>query len=229
MLAPQTDSNLHSITPTLDTIRVLLVDDHPAVRLGLRNLIDDQPDMAVVAEAAGVRQALAEPGTPADVAVLDYDLGPGPDGLYLATCLRELGPQPRVLIYSAFTDSALAVTAILAGADGLLGKDALADVLCTAIRKLARGHHYLPAVTPSVARAMASRLDPCDEAVFGMLLAGVESETIAERLGLSPDQLHARRTEILRRLKGERAWHITGAHAPLDYDRPLRRADRWAA
>jgi DNA-binding NarL/FixJ family response regulator len=208
-------------------IRVLLVDDHPAVRLGLRSLIDDQPDMTVVAEASGIGQALARLDTPVDVAIVDYDLGSGDDGLYLTARVKRLDTPPRILIYSAFADSALALTAILAGADGLLGKHALGEMLCTAIRGLARGQHYLPAITPSVARAAAWQLDSCDEAVFGMLVAGIEFETIAERLGLTPDQLHAHRGEILRQLKREPAYRVAGA--PLDYERPQRRASRWAA
>lgn len=229
MLASQTDANPPMITPAPATIRVLLVDDHPAVRLGLRHLIDAQPDMIVVAEAAGVGQALAQLDTPADVAIVDYDLGPGRDGLHLATRRTQLRSAPRILIYSAFADSALAVTAILAGADGLLGKDALGDELCTAVRRLARGQRYFPAVTAPVARAMASRLDQNDRAMFGMLLHGIAPEAIAAQLNLTPEQVHARRAAILRRLKREPAAPITGSRAPLDYERPLRRASRRAA
>lgn len=229
MLASRAHPNLHSMKLADATIRVLLVDDHPAVRLGLRKLIDDQPDMTVVAQAADVRQALAHSDTPADVAIVDYDLGPGRDGLYLATRLKQLERPPRILIYSAFAESALAVTAILAGADGLLGKNTLGDMLCTAIRQLARGLHCFPAVTPSVARAMASQLDERDQAIFGMLLHGIEPEAIAEQLGLPADQMHGRRAEILRRLKREPQREVDGSRAPLDYDRPLRRASRWAA
>jgi DNA-binding NarL/FixJ family response regulator len=229
MLVRSTDSNLHLIGTTSTMIRVLLVDDHPAVRLGLRKLIDDQPDMTVVAEAAGVGQALATLDTPTDVAIVDYHLGSGRDGLYLTSCLKKLDSPPRILVYSAFADSALAVTAILAGADGLLGKDALGDMLCTAVRRLARGGHYLPAVTASVARALATRLNPSDQAIFGMLLHGVEPQTIAEQLRLTPEQLRVRRAHILRRLKRDTPRPVVGAHAPLDYERPTRRAGRWAA
>jgi DNA-binding NarL/FixJ family response regulator len=229
MSTSRTHSNLRPIKPAPSTVRVLLVDDHPAVRLGLRNLIDDQPDMTVVAEAASVRQALAELDTPADVAIVDYDLGPGRDGLDLATRLSRLERPPRILIYSASADSTLAVTAILAGADGLLAKDASGDVLCMAIRRLARGLHYFPAVSAPLARAMASRLNQRDQAIFGMLLHGIQPEEIAKQLGLAPDQIHASRAEILRGVKRAPARRITGSRAPLDYERPLRRASRWAA
>lgn len=64
-------------------IAVLLVDDHSAVRAGARTLIDDQPDMTVVAEARSAEEALGQPELPVDVAVVDYHLGDGHDGLWL--------------------------------------------------------------------------------------------------------------------------------------------------
>lgn len=69
-------------TPNDAAIRVLLVDDHPAVRLGLRKLIDDQPDMRVVGEARSAEEAIGLK-CPSDLAVVDYHLGAGRDGLWL--------------------------------------------------------------------------------------------------------------------------------------------------
>src|SRR5206468_2458242 len=88
------------------------------------------------------------------------------DGLWLTAHLKRREPSPRVLVYSAFADSALAVTAIIGGADGLLGKHERGQELCRAIRRLARGQHRLPAITPSVADVMRSRLEPRDRAIF---------------------------------------------------------------
>jgi DNA-binding NarL/FixJ family response regulator len=130
---------------------VLLVDDHPAVRLGVRTLIDDQPDMRVAAEASSARDALGQLEEQIDVAVVDYHLREGEDGLWLTTRLKGMHPAPRVLIYSAFADGALAVTAAIAGADGLLGKQELGQELCRAIRRLAAGQHHLPAITQPLA------------------------------------------------------------------------------
>ena len=101
-------------------IRVLVVDDHPAVRVGARNLIDDQPDMEVVAEARSAEEVLLQSNHQVDVAVVDYQLGAGDDGLRLTAQLKQLERPPAVLVYSAFADSALAVLALVAGADGLL-------------------------------------------------------------------------------------------------------------
>ena len=103
-------------------IRVLLVDDHPAVRAGARMLIDDQPDMRAVGLASSVGEGCRSAPLPIDVAIIDYHLGHGRDGLWLTADLKRLQPASRVLIYSAFADGALAVSALIAGADGLLGK-----------------------------------------------------------------------------------------------------------
>lgn len=231
-------SSLHTAAPrriaasaTGHRIRVLLVDDHPAVRVGVQQLIDDQHDMCVVAEARSAEEALAQLERPIDVAIVDYHLGSGPDGLWLTAHLKRSQSPLRVLIYSAFADAALAVTAIIAGADGLLGKDELGDELCRAIRRLARGQHRLPAITESVAKVMRSQLEPRDQAIFGMLMHGLSTEAIAEDLGISTDELHARRSIMLGALKRDQHsnWPPAPASAPLDYERPARRRSRWAA
>lgn len=216
-----TDQSRATSAGDLNRIQVLLVDDHPAIRLGVRMLIDDQPDMRVLAEADGIDDALSKLERPADVAIVDYDLGERRDGLWLTAHIKRLALRPRVLVYSAFADVALAVTALIAGADGLLPKHALGQELCRAIRMLARGIHHLPAIPRSVAQAMHSRLAPDDHAIFGMLLHGTAPEAIAEQLGITLEELHARRAAILQSLKTDRT---PLGSSPLDYERPKRRA-----
>src|SRR2546430_3106774 len=80
-------------------ISVLIVDDHPAVRLGVRALIDDQPDMRVVAEARSVSEASNVLDVPIDVAVVDYHLRDGRDGLALVADVHQRRSAPRTLIY----------------------------------------------------------------------------------------------------------------------------------
>jgi DNA-binding NarL/FixJ family response regulator len=206
-------------------IRVLLVDDHPAVRLGVRKLIGDQPDMVVVAEARSADEALGYVGEEDHVAVLDYHLGGGRDGLWVTRQLKRRQPAPRVLIYSAFADSALAVAAVVAGADGLLAKTSLGEELCDAIRRVARGRQNLPAIPPAVAHAMRSQLRPADQAIFGMLLAGLSAAEIVDRLRITAKELDDRRGLMLRAIAppaGSRTAAASGA--PLDYERPRRRA-----
>jgi DNA-binding NarL/FixJ family response regulator len=210
-------------------IRVLLADDHPAVRLGVRKLINDQPDMVVVAEARSADEALSYLEQGDDVAVLDYHLGGVRDGLWATRRLKRQQGAPRVLIYSAFADSALGVAALVAGADGLLGKGSLGEELCIAIRRLAGGRQYLPAIPLSVAQVMRSHLSPSDQAIFAMLQADVPPDEIVERLGIGPDELDDRR-EIMLLALAPAAPSVQGnAYAPLDYERPRRRSGHGVA
>jgi DNA-binding NarL/FixJ family response regulator len=212
-------------------IRVLLVDDHPAVRAGARKLIDDEPDMAVVAEARDAEEAPRQSASSIDVAVVDYHLGDGRDGLWLTTELKRLERPPGVLVYSSFADNALAVMAVIAGADGLLDKRVLGQELLSAIRTLARGGRRLPAITAPLAGALRSRLGPRDQAIFGMLLHGIRPDVIKDRLGLTGDELNARRSIILGSLASGRRDLTVPARTdgPLDYERPRRVGRPWAA
>lgn len=214
-----------------DRISVLLVDDHPAVRMGARWLIDDQPDMRVLAEARSAEEAfgLGDHRVDVDVAVVDYQLGHGHDGLWLTAQLKRAPTPPNVLVYSAFADGSLGALAVIAGADGLLGKHELGEELCRAVRRLARGDHHLPAINRSVANTLRSRLEPRDQAIFGMLLHGIAPELIAERLRITQDELNVRRSVILASLKRGRGPSAisSGTQAPLDYERPRARPKGW--
>jgi two-component system, NarL family, response regulator DevR len=207
----------------LAQLNVLLVDDHPAVRFGIRALIADEPDMQLVAEHGSASADTVEVAGWADVAVVDYHLGDR-DGLWLAQQIKRRPAAPPVLIYSAFADAPLAVAAIVAGADGLLAKATLSEELSVAIRRLASGHQYFPAIPPSLAAALCARLEPVDQAICSMLIHGVPPAEIGERLDLAPVELDARRGSILHAIapRTARTRVLDAARAPLDYDRPRR-------
>jgi DNA-binding NarL/FixJ family response regulator len=204
-------------------LQVLLVDDHPAVRHGVRRLIEAEGDAIMVAEAGSASEATSELARWADVAVIDYHLG-GRDGLWLTRQIKQRPSPPPVLVYSAFADSVLAAAAVVAGADGLLGKRAIAEEVMIAIRRLFHGRRYFPAIPDSTIALLRSRLLSRDQAIFSMLVDGLVSEEIGSRLGISRAALDARRQVILRAIAPGRA----GAglpdpqHPPLDYDRPRR-------
>lgn len=204
-------------------IHVLVVDDHPAVRLGISRLISEQPDLAMIAEAASAGEAIGEMSRWADVAVVDYHLG-GRDGLWLTRQLRRAPRAPQVLIYSAFADHALAVAAIVAGAGGLLSKSALHEELCVAIRRLARGRRHFPAIPPTLQRALRARLWRGDQALFDHLLHGLTGAQAAGALGITDPEVQARRDRILATIAPRARDQFTAARAPLDYDRPARKA-----
>jgi DNA-binding NarL/FixJ family response regulator len=204
---------------------VLLVDDHPAVRSGVRRLIDEQPDLITVAEAGSAFEATSGLGRWVEVAVIDHHLGDG-DGLSVTLEIKRRPSPPAVLIYSAFAEITLAIAAIVAGADGLLSKSALADELPIAIRRLRHGRQHFPAVPQPISAALTSRLGRRDQAIFSMLLHGVATDEICSRLGIGPLYLRRRREAIVRTIApgGERAASPSAGPARLDYERARRRA-----
>lgn len=202
-------------------ISVLVADDHPAIRAGVRLLIEDQPDMVAVGEAASTEEVLAKLEAQPDVLVLDYHFGGRRDGLSVLRLLTNARRRPSVLIYSAFADEALAVAAIVAGADGLLSKRSLGDELCDVIRLLAAGRRNFPVISRGVADAMSSRLREPDQMIFGMLLHGVDPEQIMDALKLSAVELEQHRSAMLAALAPNVRESAPASAAPLDYE-PLR-------
>ena len=129
-------------------IRVALVDDHAAVRAGLVAILGDEPRIDVVATATTAVEAYQQiEREHPDVAILDYNL-PGEDGLSLCARLKSLPTPPRVLILSAFVDDALAVMAVVAGADGVMSKAAPANLNET-VTAMVAGTTFLPKTRPS--------------------------------------------------------------------------------
>jgi DNA-binding NarL/FixJ family response regulator len=182
--------------------RLLVVDDHPAVRAGLRELLADEVDFHVVAAVdtaeAGMEVARREP---IDVAVVDYQLG-GRNGLWLSRKLKRLADPPAVLIYSAYTDGVLAAAAVVAEADAIVSKGSIGSELCREIRSAADGGKHLPALPPRLAESLRRRLDHQEQAIFGLLLAGFQPADVAATLGLAPAAMEASLWELLRRLEG---------------------------
>ena len=184
-------------------IRVLLVDDHPAMRTGLAAVLAAEPGMVVLGAAASAEDlAPALNRTKPDVVLLDYHL-PSSDGLVLCRVLKRSVPAPGVLLYSAYADASLAIPAILAGADGLLNKAAPAKDLYDAIRRVARGDRVLPAVPPDLLDAASARLEPEDLPILGMILEGASPADVAATLRLEPRDLSARLDRMIGRLRIE--------------------------
>ncbi len=202
-------------------LRLMVVDDHPAVRLGVLQLLDDQPDFVVIDAASSAEEArsLAE-REPIDVAVVDYQLG-SRSGLWLTRMLKRLEPAPSVVIYSAYCDGPLSAACVVAGADGLVSKGGVGAELCHAVRAVARGQSRLPLVPPTLAGAMRRRLGADEQAMFGMLLAGIDPSEIATTLGMSSRALDSRRWAMLHKLEGLRPDPV-GAQLPGRF--PRRRA-----
>ena len=180
---------------------VVVVDDHQAVRMGIQMLLDDEPGIRVVASAGSYDEGLeAAVRLAPDIAVVDYHL-PQRDGLALTRKLVSVANPPRVLIFSAYADRRLELAALLAGADGVLGKNSLGLELCYRIEALARCEGPRFSIPTETLAAVGEELEIEDRPILGMLAAGTASEEIATVLGLSPSELESRRSAMLDRLR----------------------------
>jgi DNA-binding NarL/FixJ family response regulator len=132
-------------------LRILLVDDHEVVRLGVRGIIDRQEGMEVVGEAGTVREAVNQVEQLApDVVVLDIRL-PGGDGLEACRQIKALRPETRIIILTSYPDDEKLFDAIGCGADGYVLKQIGSDDLIRALEQVGRGESMLdPAVTAQV-------------------------------------------------------------------------------
>jgi DNA-binding NarL/FixJ family response regulator len=144
-----------------EPIRVLVVDDHPVVRQGLRTFLDLQDDLCVVGEAADGASAVAAAADCApDVMLLDLRM-PGSDGLDALRELRERGIAVRVLVVTSFTDPGTVLPAMRAGAAGYVYKDVDPPALAAAIRAVHAGYVLMHS---DVARLLAAGDDTPDDA-----------------------------------------------------------------
>jgi DNA-binding NarL/FixJ family response regulator len=161
-----------------EPIRVLVVDDHPVVRQGLRTFLDVQPDITVVGEASdGAGCVTAAEELRPDVVLLDLRM-PEADGLAALHGLRERGNPARVLVITSFTDPSAVLPAVRVGAAGYVYKDVDPPALAAAVRAVHAGHILLhPDVAALLAAGDASRSGRGDAAAR---LTAREREVLAE-------------------------------------------------
>ena len=165
-------------------IRVVVVDDHEAVRTGLERVLDRAPGLEAVAGFADDRKLLSLVGRePVDVAVLDYDLERG-DGLSLCWRLKQRDDAPAVVIYSGYAGPGLAFAATVAQADAVVSKADPVDALLATIRRLASGERLLTPPAPELVEAAAARLSAEDLPVMALLANGAGAAEIGQALGL---------------------------------------------
>jgi len=185
-------------------IRLMIVDDHPLIRLGLHQILDPIEDIEIAAEADSGVQALRllEQQT-FDLIVLDMAM-PGRSGVEILRRICDDKQAPPVLIYSRFPADQYAERTLRAGAAGYVVKSAAPNELVHAIRSLAAGRRHLPPGVPGTAAAGGrTRHDQLSEREFEVLrlIVGGHSVTaIANALSLSIKTVSTHRTRILRKL-----------------------------
>jgi two-component system invasion response regulator UvrY len=190
-------------------IRVLIADDHAVVRRGLAQIINDESDMVLAAEASDAAEAerLAA-SEEIDVAVIDITM-PGTSGVELIKELRGRWSTLPVLVLSIHPEEQYAVRCLRAGASGYLTKDAAPDKLVEAIRTVTGGHKF---ITPGVAERLARLVESAagDEPHQGLsdrefevarlIASGMSGREMAETLNLSVKTVSTYRSRILEKM-----------------------------
>ncbi len=186
-------------------IRVVLVDDHPIVRAGLRGLLDATHDIEVVGEADDADSAFSVVDRfGPDVVVLDLHLGDGPSGVDVLTRLCTLEPRPEVLVVTVFDNDVDVDAALVAGASGYLLKDAPEDDLARAVRDVAAGRCPLD---PRVAARVLGSSSPGPEApsqreleVLAAVADGDDNAAVARRLYISQATVKSHLSSVFSKL-----------------------------
>ena len=190
-------------------MRVLIADDHPVVRRGLRQMLDAERDLDVVLEAKDGHEVIEQSARVAwDVAVLDYNM-PGKGGIELVKELRRRYPERPVLVLSMYPEDRYALRLLKAGAAGYLNKESAADELVGALRKVAGGGRYVSAALgEKLAQAMAGdgdepayeKLSDREYQIMWLIASGRTVGEIARQLFLSPNTVSTYRTRIFGKL-----------------------------
>jgi two-component system response regulator NreC len=193
------------------SLRILIADDHGVLRAGLRALLNSEPDMEVVGEAADGDEALQLAGALCpDVVLMDINM-PGRDGLDATRQLVKLQSDIHVLILTFHEDSSLLQEAIQAGASGYILKRAVQSELVDAIKAIARGDMYIhPAMTrallvnsalvPDSNPVAIDTLTPREVDVLRLLAQGYTNRQVAEKLTLSVRTVESHRANLMDKL-----------------------------
>jgi DNA-binding NarL/FixJ family response regulator len=192
--------------------RVLIVDDHPIVRQGLRRIMENQPDLAVCAEAGSAREAkTALRESPPDVLIADISLKNG-DGIELVRDVRAHYPRLPILVLSAYDEIFYAERLLSVGANGYIMKESSSADVLAAVRRVLQGGVY---VSDSVGTAMIEKLaagatnqatNPIDRLsnrelqVLHLIGKGLSTRETAKSLNLSVKTIESHRQRIKRRL-----------------------------
>ena len=216
----------------MDKLRIVLVDDHEVVRLGLRSLLERQPDLAVVGEAETAHEAVqAVERLAPDVVVLDIRL-PGRSGVEACAEIKRRRPETKIVVLTSYAEDEVLLDAIAAGAEGYVLKQVGSDDLVQALRRVGRGERLLdPHLTDRVfakLRQMREReraaafagLTEQELRVLALVAEGKTNREIGKALHLSEKTVRNYVSEVLAKLgltSRAQAAAYTARHRIEDY------------
>lgn len=193
-------------------VNIYLVDDHPLIRDGLANLLNDEPGFRICGQAGNSREATQEiESLKPDLVVLDLSLG-DESGLILLKTIKSIAPETHVLIFSMHEESQYAERALKAGAAGYLMKQEGVDLIPKAIKRVLDGHVYLSETMQTAlmdryyrlgskdAPSPEDKLSDRELEVFSLIGRGRKTRDLAESLGLSVKTIETHRERIKEKL-----------------------------
>jgi two-component system response regulator DevR len=216
------------VNATPELIRILIVDDHPVVRAGLRTVSEVDEQIVIVGEAASAGEArVAVRALNPDALLLDVRL-PDQSGLELCRELKDNGPAPRILFVTSYADNALVLTAMQAGGDGYLLKDNEPSDIAAALRKvMAGGAVFDPVAARLVVAGMQNATAPAlnglqllsaqELKVLAAVSLGHTDKEVAQSLGLQTKTARNYLERVFQKLGVN-----TRTQAAILYDRHLR-------
>lgn len=192
-------------------IRVLIVDDHPIVRSGVRMLLEVEPDIVVTGEAVdGIEAIVKSKDLEPDVVLMDIGM-PGMDGLEATKQIKTQWPDIAILVLTMHRSEEYFFEMLKKGASGYILKGAEASDLIHAVRVVARGEVFLyPTMANKLVQdylslgegkmAIDPQLSPRENEILRHLAEGYNNKEIAEALVISPSTVHTHRTNLMQKL-----------------------------
>ncbi|HSN50101.1 MAG TPA: response regulator transcription factor [Bacteroidales bacterium] len=190
-------------------INILVTDDHPIVRNGLKLILSDEPDMKVVCEASNGLDALAKlKANKVDVVILDISM-PGMSGLEVLVQIRNLYPELPVLMLSVLSEEVFAAKTLKAGASGFIHKESIPEELVRAVRKVAAGGLYISSylaeklagdMKAPVTKVLHENLSFREFQIMCMIAAGKTLTEIGESLCISVKTVSTYRARLLEKM-----------------------------